>query len=137
MRQSIGWSPLRAGCGGGRQTAATGESVVLWIGARHAQLTARIAEHIAHLSQQSSTVILAALLHHVTSWSRLHFTLALAPAEQEGKSLFEVEERLTQFSHAEVGAYVLSLGGLPFPIVAAMAHHHHPRARKLESGVDW
>ena len=29
-------------------------------------------------------------------------------------------------SHAEVGAYLLSLWGVPYPIVEAVAYHHHP-----------
>jgi len=29
-------------------------------------------------------------------------------------------------SHAEVGAYLLSLWGIPYPVVEAVAHHHHP-----------
>jgi hypothetical protein len=29
-------------------------------------------------------------------------------------------------SHAEVGAYLLGIWGLPCPVVEAVAHHHHP-----------
>jgi len=29
-------------------------------------------------------------------------------------------------SHAEVGAYLLGIWGLPSPVVEAVAHHHHP-----------
>ena len=31
-------------------------------------------------------------------------------------------------THAEVGAYVLGLWGLPYPIVEAVAYHHNPTA---------
>ena len=30
-------------------------------------------------------------------------------------------------SHAEVGAYLLAIWGLPCPVVEAVAHHHQPR----------
>ena len=29
-------------------------------------------------------------------------------------------------SHAEVGAYLLGLWGLPYPVIEAVAHHHAP-----------
>jgi len=32
---------------------------------------------------------------------------------------------LTGVSHAEVGAYLLSMWGIPYLIVEAVAHHHH------------
>ncbi|MET0793609.1 MAG: HDOD domain-containing protein [Polyangiaceae bacterium] len=31
-----------------------------------------------------------------------------------------------RITHAEVGAFLLGLWGLPFPIVEAVSHHHHP-----------
>ena len=45
---------------------------------------------------------------------------------QDKKPLFAIEEDLIGVSHAEVGAYLLSLWGLPSPVVEAVAHHHHP-----------
>ena len=29
-------------------------------------------------------------------------------------------------SHAEIGAYLLGLWGMPYPVVEAVAHHHRP-----------
>jgi putative nucleotidyltransferase with HDIG domain len=40
---------------------------------------------------------------------------------------FEVERKHFQASHAEIGAYLLALWGLPIPLVEAVANHHHPR----------
>ncbi|HXJ12068.1 MAG TPA: response regulator [Candidatus Limnocylindrales bacterium] len=99
---------------------------------RHAQLTARIAAGIAQKTQMPPALVLAAWMHDVgklviAERTPAHFSRALLQAHQEGKSLYEIEERLTQISHAEVGAYLLSLWGLPFPVVEAVAHHHHPR----------
>ena len=107
---------------------------------RHAQLTSRIAAGIARTTQLSPAVVLAALLHDVGKLviaERIpsHFARALAQAEEENRPLHEVEESLISISHAEVGAYLLSLWGLPYSVVEAVAHHHHPR-RIPSNGVD-
>ena len=107
---------------------------------RHSQLTARIAAGIAQKTKMSPGVVLAALMHDVgklviAERTPAHLARALAQAESEGKPLYEIEERLTHISHAEVGAYLLSLWGLPYAVVEAVAHHHHPR-RVPTKGVD-
>jgi putative nucleotidyltransferase with HDIG domain len=107
---------------------------------RHAQLAARIAAGIAQKSQASPGIVLAALLHDVgklviAERTPAHFARAIAQAHEERKPLFEIEERLIHLSHAEVGAYLLSLWGLPSAIVEAVAHHHHPR-RVPVNGLD-
>jgi HD-like signal output (HDOD) protein len=93
---------------------------------RHAQLTSRIAAGIAQNSQLSPAVVLAALLHDagklvIAERTPAHFARSLAQAQDENVSLFAVEERLIHISHAEVGAYLLSLWGLPSPVVEAVA----------------
>jgi putative nucleotidyltransferase with HDIG domain len=107
---------------------------------RHAQLTARIAAGIAQDAHLPPAVVLAALMHDVgklviAERTPAHFARALLQAEQEARPLFEIEEKLIHISHAEVGAYLLSLWGLPFAIVEAVAHHHHPR-RVPPKGLD-
>jgi HD-like signal output (HDOD) protein/CheY-like chemotaxis protein len=107
---------------------------------RHAQLTARIAAGIAQKMQLSPAVVLAALMHDVgklviAERTPAHFARAILQAREEGKSLHEIEERLIHVSHAEVGGYLLSLWGLPYPVVEAVAHHHHPR-RVPANGVN-
>jgi len=107
---------------------------------RHAQLTARIAAGIAQKYKVSPGAVLAALLHDVgklviAERTPAHFARVLVQAHDEGKPLYEIEERLTHFSHAEVGAYLLSLWGLPYSLVEAVAHHHHPR-RIPTNGLD-
>ena len=42
--------------------------------------------------------------------------------------LFEAEEEIHGFTHAQVGAYLLAMWGLPPPIVSAVAHHHRPQS---------
>jgi len=48
-------------------------------------------------------------------------------AQSAGVSLWEVERRALGTTHAEVGAYLMGLWGLPDPIVEAIAFHHSPR----------
>ncbi len=107
---------------------------------RHAQCAARIAAGLTQNMQISSATVLAALLHDVgklviAERTPAHLARALCQAEEEGRPLFEVEESLIQISHAEVGAYLLSLWGLPSSVVEAVAHHHHPR-RVQQNGID-
>ena len=107
---------------------------------RHAQLSARIAAGIVQKTNISPAVVLAALLHDVgklviAERTPSHFARALEQAHDEGRPLFEIEERLIHISHAEVGAYLLSLWGLPYAVVEAVAHHHHPR-RVPANGLD-
>lgn len=47
-------------------------------------------------------------------------------AHSEGIALHEAERRIIGTSHAEVGAYLLGLWGLPHAVVEAIAFQHHP-----------
>ncbi len=47
-------------------------------------------------------------------------------AKAEGLPAFQVERQILGTSHAEVGAYLLGIWGLPNPIVEAIAYHHQP-----------
>ena len=51
---------------------------------------------------------------------------ALALSRTERRPLLECERRMTGATHAEIGAYLLGLWGLPYPIVEAVALHHAP-----------
>jgi HD-like signal output (HDOD) protein len=55
-----------------------------------------------------------------------HFKRAREETEAEGRPLYAVETDLIGVWHAEVGAYLLGIWGLPSPVVEAVAHHHHP-----------
>ncbi|HKM68321.1 MAG TPA: response regulator [Candidatus Acidoferrum sp.] len=99
---------------------------------RHAQLSARIAAAIARRMQVPPAGVLAAFLHDIgklviAERTPAHFARSLAQAQDEGKPLYQIEERLIHISHAEVGAYLLGLWGFPQTVVEAVAHHHHPR----------
>ncbi len=97
----------------------------------HSQLTAKIAAHIPVPAAVHSAAMVAGLLHDVgklvlATRSPKHFARALQGAAEEKRPLFAVEQDLMGVSHAEVGAYLLGIWGLPCPVVEAVAHHHHP-----------
>ena len=46
--------------------------------------------------------------------------------DKQETNLLEAEKETFGTTHAEVGAYLLGLWGLPDPIVEAVAFHHHP-----------
>ncbi|MBM4283725.1 MAG: HDOD domain-containing protein [Deltaproteobacteria bacterium] len=47
-------------------------------------------------------------------------------AREQGLTVWEAERRVLQVTHAEMGAYLLTLWGLPHDIVQAVAFHHEP-----------
>jgi len=55
-----------------------------------------------------------------------HLARALELSRSERRPLHLVEEELNGFTHAELGAYLLGLWGLPYPVVESVAFHHNP-----------
>jgi HD-like signal output (HDOD) protein len=83
---------------------------------------------------------MAALLHDIgrlflASSMPDEFCSVLARCSERGCKPFEAEEELLGTSHAEIGAYLLALWGLPNLAVEAIAHHHRP-TRIPHSGFD-
>jgi HD-like signal output (HDOD) protein len=106
----------------------------------HAHLVASIAGVLPVEHKNRDITIMAALLHDIgrlflTSMMPDQFCAAQALATQRGCKLFEAEEELLGTSHAEIGAYLLGLWGIPNLAVEAIAHHHHP-TRFTHSGFD-
>ncbi len=56
-----------------------------------------------------------------------HITGTFHIAETRKLSLEKSEEEYSGFTHAQVGAYLLGLWNLPYPVVEAVAHHHTPQ----------
>jgi HD-like signal output (HDOD) protein len=84
--------------------------------------------------------IVSALLHDIGSLimaSRMpdEFCSARSYAAKKECAIFQAEEELMGTSHAEIGAYLLGLWGLPNLAVEAIANHHHPE-RDPHSGLD-
>jgi HD-like signal output (HDOD) protein/ActR/RegA family two-component response regulator len=51
-----------------------------------------------------------------------------AEADDGGRTLHDIELARLGVTHAEVGAYLLGVWGLPFSIIESVAYHHRPSA---------
>jgi putative nucleotidyltransferase with HDIG domain len=83
----------------------------------------------SYLSEQ---VFCAGLLHDIgkiilADGLPEEYDAVLKESRDTRTPLLEVERKHFQATHAEVGAYLLALWGLPIPLVEAVANHHHPR----------
>jgi HD-like signal output (HDOD) protein/CheY-like chemotaxis protein len=98
---------------------------------RHARLAAHIAARLPVPKHLAEIPMLAGMLHDVgkliLAWKLPdEFKDLLAQAAEEHRPLYKIEEREYGFSHAEIGAYLLGLWGLPYVLVEAVALHHGP-----------
>ncbi len=99
---------------------------------QHSFLSASVAARIIPERSMANEAFTAALLHDI---GELIFALKFpgksaplrATALQEGLALHVVEEQQCGVTHAELGAYLMGLWGLPFAVVQAVAYHHEPR----------
>jgi HD-like signal output (HDOD) protein/ActR/RegA family two-component response regulator len=99
----------------------------------HAMLVARIAAAILPPGRAQQEAVTASLLHDigkliVISDGSNRWKLLNLEAVERRLPLYEVEHEREGVTHAELGAYLLSLWGLPDGIVEAVAHHHNPGA---------
>lgn len=98
---------------------------------RQAQMTAAIAVVLPVDQKTRDVTVLSALLHDVgrlvlASKMPDKFCSVLTRTSECGCEPFQAEEEILGTSHAEIGAYLLGLWGLPNLAVEAIAHHHHP-----------
>jgi putative nucleotidyltransferase with HDIG domain len=97
----------------------------------HAQGVAAAANALAARTTFADDAMLAGLLHDIGYW-----VLAQECPEELGKAvalsisaripLYAAEIQIIGASHAEIGAYLLGIWGLPHSVVEAVAHHHQP-----------
>jgi putative nucleotidyltransferase with HDIG domain len=111
---------------------------------RHSQSVAASAKRIAELlcndPEVARNAYTAGLLHDIGKLAlALNFEEqyqgAIKLAEKQKITPSEVESQVFGATHAETGAYLLSIWGLPLPIVEAVARHHAP-ARSMEKRFD-
>jgi len=103
--------------------------------AQHSWITGSMASAIAQAEQSDLKIadqcLLAGMLHDVGQLI-LAFGLpdeyagVISRAKKENLQIWQVEQEAFGATHADVGAYLLALWGLPDPIVEAVALHHHP-----------
>jgi HD-like signal output (HDOD) protein/ActR/RegA family two-component response regulator len=97
----------------------------------HAQCAAAACKALSGGRASADDAWLAGLLHDIGYWILIQecpkeLGLAIELARAEGLPLVECERRITGASHAEIGAYLLGLWGLPYSIIEAVALHHTP-----------
>ena len=102
---------------------------------RHSQRVAALAKAIAQNQKAKKLVadnaLLGGMLHDVGKLILAQnfpedYVKVLTSACNEGTTLWREERTAFGSSHAEVGAYLLCLWGLPEQLVAAVAYHHRP-----------
>jgi HD-like signal output (HDOD) protein len=108
---------------------------------RHSRSVAAMAAKLPIPQNLSAATSVAALLHDVGKLIlalRLPepFERALEASLRENRPLYSVEEELHGTSHAEIGAYLLALWGLPASIVGAVSRHHHPILAAADNSID-
>jgi HD-like signal output (HDOD) protein/ActR/RegA family two-component response regulator len=104
----------------------------------HARRTAAVAEAISSGTQHADDTMLAALLHDIGYWVLIQecpreLEQAVELALAAGISLPQAEHEILGTSHAEIGAYLLALWGLPYAVVEAVAHHHRPQRVRVNA----
>jgi HD-like signal output (HDOD) protein len=97
----------------------------------HALMVASVARRFVTDRSRAEEAFIAAILHDVGKVvlaSKLPEQLAevTALAATRGAPMHVLEAERHGGTHAEIGAYLLGLWGLPFPITEVIAHHHAP-----------
>jgi len=94
----------------------------------------RVAAAVGTLSQGTPIVdeaVLAGLFHNIGYWVLLQdrpqdLMKAIETARSNDMPLYEAEIEVIGASNAQIGAYLLGLWGLAYPIVEAIAFQHQP-----------
>jgi HD-like signal output (HDOD) protein len=97
----------------------------------HAQRTAAACVALTRKTRLEDDALLAGLVHDIGYWVLIQecpadLNRALQLAQSEGLASEEAERRVIGATHAEIGAYLLGLWGLPYPVIEAVAFHHSP-----------
>jgi HD-like signal output (HDOD) protein len=108
----------------------------------HSLATAGAAKRIVEIESQDRKLIdeafVAGMLHDIgklllAATLPKEFGEILQRADSEKLSLVEVETEAFGANHAEVGAYLMGLWGLPGPVVEAIGYHHAPAKAGVQS----
>jgi HD-like signal output (HDOD) protein/CheY-like chemotaxis protein len=103
--------------------------------ANHSWITGSLARAMAQKGRYdlkfTDQCFLAGLLHDVGQLILAfglpaEYSQVIAKAKEENLPVWQAEQEILGATHADVGAYLLGLWGLPNPIVEAVALHHQP-----------
>ncbi|MGH2945979.1 MAG: HDOD domain-containing protein [Solirubrobacteraceae bacterium] len=97
----------------------------------HSARVARLGAELLPDRRDAEDALTAGMLHDLgklllAAHRPDELALLLAAARESGRPLHTLEHDRNGVTHAEIGAYLLALWGLPHPIVEAVAHHHAP-----------
>jgi len=101
----------------------------------HSVATGPIARMIARTHEMPGEVVddafMAALLHDagklvLAEGLGMEYGAVLKAAAEQQVPLWQMERKMIQATHAEVGAFLLGLWGLPNQVVESVAFHHEP-----------
>ena len=116
----------------GTMTIAPFEGFSLEALQRHSLHTARLAARLLEGQKGVDDVFTTAMVHDIgqvilAAGYREAFADVRRRAKAERRPFHEAEYDAFGATHAGIGAYLLGMWGLPFPIVEATAYHHSPR----------
>jgi putative nucleotidyltransferase with HDIG domain len=101
---------------------------------KHSHLTAMVASRMFKGKRESEDAFTGGILHDIgklilaTRPAVSDSRAAIRSAEPVSTSQAPGEADLNGVTHAEVGAYLLGIWGLPYAVVEAVAYHHNPLA---------
>jgi putative nucleotidyltransferase with HDIG domain len=100
---------------------------------QHSAIVARTAGRLVRSTRRAENAFTAGLLHDIgklvlASEHPDKLEALLAEAHATGRPLHEIEREQNGTTHAEIGAYLLGLWGLPYAVVEAVQRHHLPSA---------
>ena len=107
----------------------------------HAMLVGSLASRFFADKRMKEDAFLVGLLHDIGKLLLAvelpdHLDQVLSEMKRRGCPMHSAEMFMGGVTHAEIGAYLLGLWGLPFPIVEAVANHHEPtRVDVREFGI--
>jgi HD-like signal output (HDOD) protein len=99
----------------------------------HVHQVAAAARSLATGTPKADDALLAGLLHDIGYWilcneCQSELAESVSVAVKENIPLHQAETRVIGASHAQIGAYLLGLWGLPYPVIEAVANHHTPES---------
>ncbi len=98
---------------------------------QHSLMTARLARRLAPSARLRDESFTAAMVHDIGEvvlaiGCKERLAELMLARETQQAPLHVVERQLFGVTHAEVGAYLLGIWGLPFTMIEAVAFHHEP-----------
>jgi len=98
---------------------------------QHALLTASIAKNMLSDPERAEYAFMAGLLHDIGLLVLIlsfpdKISEAVTISQQQQRPLHRIEKEMYGSSHAEIGAFLLTLWNLSCPVIEAVAFHHTP-----------